>query len=156
MTTYPSGSKGFQTGQPRSPRPETGFPRDSTGVRRELNARTRVDHESEGRRFESCRARYELPGNTAFMLRKIHSGSARTTHLTTYLFSKPPRMPPFGVPGSPWIRTLGTSHEYAFGSAAIGLMPDSTRATRPLKPYYYALFETFLSLAIALRENSEV
>ena len=32
---------------------------------------------------------------------------------------------------------------YAFGSAAIGLMPDSTRATRPLKPHYYALLEIF-------------
>jgi hypothetical protein len=56
MTTYPSGSRRSQTGQPRRPRPESGISRDSTGVRRELNWPTRVDYESEGRRFESCRA----------------------------------------------------------------------------------------------------
>ena len=61
LTTYPSGSRRSQTGQPRRPRPESGISRDSTGVRRELNWPTRVDYESEGRRFESCRARYIKP-----------------------------------------------------------------------------------------------
>ncbi len=44
-------------GSTEPPRAGIGFLRGSMGVRGGLTAPTQVDYESEGRRFESCRAR---------------------------------------------------------------------------------------------------
>ena len=155
LTTYPSGSNGCQTGQPRSPRSKSSLSRDSSGVRRELNAGTQVAYESEGRRFESCRARYELPANAAFLLHEIHPEIGPNHPFDHLSFSKPSRRrrsERSDPPGS-GRSERGTGRHFI--GAADGLMSDPTRATRSLKPHSYALFETFRSPAIVLGKNSE-
>src|SRR5829696_9630069 len=50
-------------------------------------------YESEGRRFESCRAHYEIPANAAFLLHESLSDIG-PNHLFDHLsFSKPSRRP---------------------------------------------------------------
>jgi len=49
--------------------------------------------ESEGRRFESCRARCETPANVAFLLRGMHSEIGPNHPFDHLSFSKPSRRP---------------------------------------------------------------
>jgi hypothetical protein len=71
---------------------------------------THLDYESEGPRFESCRAHYKIPANAAFLLREILSEIGLNHPIDHLSISKSVSQAPFGAIGSAWIRTLGASH----------------------------------------------
>jgi hypothetical protein len=70
-TTYERGSTGIHKDLTTSPQSKKPADKGQTGPDGSLRKRGTARYESEGRRFESCRARYEIPANAAFCLFEV-------------------------------------------------------------------------------------
>jgi hypothetical protein len=86
-TTYGRVSAGIRRELMAPPQSEKRLGRDQTGPNGTKGKLWTPSYESEGRRFESCRARQRKSCKcSVFSLMKCSRRSVRTTHLTTYLF----------------------------------------------------------------------